>query len=70
MIIIIHHLIYSCLYQKTYTVLTSTGWNSSQSSLRCSSQVIILKFGMSKTFSFLGWVNFSTLFTSTLANLG
>ena len=40
--------------------LTSKGWNSSQSFLRCFSQVIILKFGLSKVFHFfLSMINIS-----------
>ena len=50
---IICHLMYSPLSQKNLNcVLTSNGWNSPQSFLRCSSQVTILQFGSNKTFHF------------------
>ena len=48
-----HHLIYSPVSQKLMLLaLTSDIWNSSQSFLRCSSQVTILNFAWNKIFHF------------------
>lgn len=58
---IIRHLMYSSLSQKSYITVPwfSKGRKSSQSFLRCSSWVIILKFGLKKMFHFLdGLINF------------
>ena len=51
---IIHHLMYSSLSHETYyhCTFTSKGKNSSGSFLRCSSQIIILKFILNKSFHF------------------
>ena len=51
---IIHLLMHSLLSQKNLynCALTSNRWSSPQSFLRCSSQVIILKFGSNKIFHF------------------
>ena len=51
---LIHHLMYNPLPQKhIQCVLISSGQNNSQSFLRCSSQVIILKFDSKFSNSFL-----------------